>query len=188
MYISVTICSIVIISDFFVQGIVFIHAVYDTLFSHKASFGQESYLHPLFPSLDINLLLNAIEKCRGMYIHIYVYRLTLKYNEYIWGKIILEPKLIHIFFNDCPHWYVLDISYFASWGIFLLFILVQHVNTRVLTLAPILVLWTSYDLQLWGPRKSHLQKIYQFKTINPLLPGVYADVILNQWFFNTYQT
>ena len=41
-----------------------------SLLSHKASFSQQRYLHPLFPSLDINLLLNAIDKCRCIYMYI----------------------------------------------------------------------------------------------------------------------
>ena len=71
--------------------------VFDTLFSHKASFSQGRYLH-LFPSLDINLLLNAIEKCRCMYINF----LTAVYTKYMMNtydaKLYLEPNLIHIFF------------------------------------------------------------------------------------------
>ena len=44
----------------FAQGNVIMHNVYDTVFFHKASFSLGRYLHHLFPSTDINLLLNAI--------------------------------------------------------------------------------------------------------------------------------
>ena len=49
------------------------HKVYHTLFSHKASFSQGRYVHPLFPWLDIDLLLNAFEQCWRMYILIEAY-------------------------------------------------------------------------------------------------------------------
>ena len=73
---------------------------------------------------------------------------TLKYimNTYD-GELHLEPNLIHIFSKDFPPWYVLDISYFAPWGMFLLFIFVQHVTTPENS-CPYLVWWTSYNLQL----------------------------------------
>ena len=68
------------------------HNVYDTVFSHKASFSQGRYLHHLFPSLDINLLLNAIEKCRRMYMNFLTAVYNKIYNEYIWWKIIFRTK------------------------------------------------------------------------------------------------
>ena len=74
----------------FAQGNVFMHNVYDTVFSHKASFSLGRYLHHLFPSLDINLLLNAIEKCRRMYMNFLTVVYTRIYNEYIWWEIIFR--------------------------------------------------------------------------------------------------
>ena len=77
--------------------------VYDTLFSHKASFSQGRYLHHLFPSLDINLLLNAIEKCSRMYMNFLTAVYTEICNEYIWWKIIFRTKFdSHLFFKRCP--------------------------------------------------------------------------------------
>ena len=101
------------------------HKVIDTLFAHKASFSQGRYLYPLFPSLDINLLLNHIEKYRHKYMNI----ITEAYNKNIMNtydeRLYLEPKLSH-FFSKIP---LLDISYFESWGMLLLSILVQHATT-----------------------------------------------------------
>ena len=57
------------------------HNVYDTAFSHKASFSLGRYLHHLFPSLDINLLLNPIEKCRRMYMYFLTVIYTKIYNK-----------------------------------------------------------------------------------------------------------
>ena len=76
----------------FAQGNVFMHNVYDTVISHKASLSLGRYLHHLFPSLDINLLLNAIEKCRRMYMDFLTAVYTKIYNEYIWWEIIFRTK------------------------------------------------------------------------------------------------
>ena len=76
----------------FAQGNVFMHNVYDTVISHKASLSLERNLHHLFPSLDINLLLNAIEKCRRMYMDFLTAVYNKIYNEYIWWEIIFRTK------------------------------------------------------------------------------------------------
>ena len=97
----------------FAQGNVFMHNVYDTVFSHKASFSLGRYLHHLFPSLYINLLLNAIEKCRRTYMNFLTAVYTKIYNEYIWWEIIFRTKacftdiravsahVCHIFYSRC---------------------------------------------------------------------------------------
>ena len=88
------------------------------------------------------------------------------------------PELNRKFSEDFPPW--LDTSYFAPWGIFMLFILVlEYMLTPLCALAPIpciFVLWTSYNLLL-GAQESHMQQLFDVKQLTHHHQG-YAAVIL----------
>ena len=94
----------------FAQGNVFMHNVYDTVFSHKASFSLGRYLHHLFPSTDINLLLNAIEKCRRMYMDFLSAVYTKIYMNTYDGTLYLEPTLVS---QTSGHFQLMIVTYFA---------------------------------------------------------------------------
>ena len=102
MYITIIICSIVIINDFCTRNC---YKVCDTPFPHKASSNQERYLHPLLPSLEINLSLNAIEKCRHMYMNI-----LTEVNTKIWWIHMME----NFIYNQIWFTFFQKISLFAS--------------------------------------------------------------------------
>ena len=110
MYSSIIICSIVIINDFCTRKC-FMHNVYDTVFSHKASFSLEDifatcFLHWILTCYSMQL------KNAGACIWISLQRFTLKYimNTYD-GKLYLEPTLVS---QTSGHFQLMFVTYFAA--------------------------------------------------------------------------